>query len=46
MVMDAYRVPKDNIVTAVTLLRTPVDIAQPVTTVTTSVKVLVCPVFL
>ena len=45
MVMDAYRVPKDNIVTAVTLLRTPAEIAQPVTTVTTSVKVLVCPAF-
>ena len=46
MVMDAYRVPKVNIVTAVTLLRSPADIAQLVTTVTTLVKVLVCRVFL
>jgi hypothetical protein len=30
----------------VTLLRSPADIAQPVTTVTTLVKVLVCRVFL
>ena len=35
-----------NTATAVTLLRSPAEIAQPVTTVTTSVKVLVCPVFL
>ena len=45
MVMDAYRVPKVNIVTAVTLLRSPAEIAQPGTTVTTLAKVLVCPAF-
>ena len=41
--MDAYHVPKVNTATAVILLRSRAAIAQPVTTVTTSVKVLVCP---
>jgi hypothetical protein len=45
-VLGVSRVMLVTIVTAVTLLRSPVGIAQPVTTVTTSVKVLVCPVFL
>jgi hypothetical protein len=44
--MDAYRVPKVNIVTAVTLLRSLAESAQLVTTVPTLVKVLVCHVFL
>jgi hypothetical protein len=44
--MDAYRVPKVITATAVTLLRSLAEIAQPVTTVTTLVKVLVCRVFL
>ena len=44
--MGASLVPKVNTATAVTLLRSPADIAQPVTTVTTLVKVLVCRVFL
>ena len=46
MAMGAYRVPKVNTATAVTLLRSPAEIAQPGTTATTSVKVLVCPAFL
>ena len=45
MAMGAYRVPKVNTATAVTLLRSPAEIAQPGTTATTSVKVLVCPAF-
>ena len=44
--MGASLVPKVNTATAVILLRSPADIAQPVTTVTTLVKVLVCPAFL
>ena len=44
--MGASLVPKVNIVTAVTLLRSPADIVQLVTTVPTLVKVLVCRVFL
>ena len=43
MAMGAYRVPKVNTATAVTLLRSPAAIAQPGTTAMTSVKVLVCP---
>ena len=45
-VLAANFVTKVNTATAATLLRCRADIAQPVTTVTTSVKVLVCPVFL
>ena len=45
-VMGVKIVPKVNTATAVILLRSPADIAQPGTTATTSVKVLVCPVFL
>ena len=44
--MGASLVPKVNTATAVILLRSPADIAQLVTTVTTLVKVLVCPAFL
>ena len=44
--IGASLVPKVNTATAVILLRSPADIAQPVTTVTTLVKVLVCPAFL
>jgi len=44
--MGVSRVPQVNTATAVTLLRSPADIAQLVTTVTTLVKVLVCRVFL
>ena len=44
--MGVSLVPKVNTATAVILLRSPADIAQPVTTVTTLVKVLVCPAFL
>ena len=44
--MGVSLVPKVNTATAVTLLQTPADIAQLGTTVTTSVKVLVCRVFL
>jgi hypothetical protein len=43
--MGVKIVPKVNTATAVILLRSPVDIAQPGTTVMASVKVLVCPVF-
>ena len=41
--MGVSRVPQVNTATAVTLLRSLADIAQPGTTVTTSVKVHVCP---
>ena len=44
--MGVSHVAKVNTAMAVTLLRSLADIAQPVITVTTSVKVLVCPVFL
>ena len=44
--MGVSLVPKVNTATAVTLLRSLADIAQPGTTVTTSVKVHVCPAFL
>jgi len=44
--MGVSLVPQVNTATAVTLLRSPADIAQLVTTVTTLVKVLVCRVFL
>ena len=43
--MGVSLVPKVNTATAVTLLRSLVEIAQPVTTVMASVKVLVCPAF-
>jgi hypothetical protein len=46
MAMSAYPVRKVNTATAVTLLRTPAEIAQSGTTATTSAKVLVCPAFL
>jgi hypothetical protein len=46
MVMGVKIALKVNTVTAVTQLRSRVEIAQPVTTVTMSVKVLVCPAFL
>ena len=46
MVMGVSLVPRVNTATAVTLLRSLAEIAQPVTTVTTLVKVLVCPAFL
>ena len=43
--MGVSLVPEVNTATAVILLRSPADIAQLVTTVTTLVKVLVCPAF-
>jgi hypothetical protein len=45
MVMGVSLVPRVNTATAVTPLRSLAEIAQPVTTVTTLAKVLVCPVF-
>jgi hypothetical protein len=45
-VLGVNRVTKVITATVVTLLRSPADIAQLVTTVTTLVKVLVCRVFL
>ena len=44
--MGVSLVPKVNTATAVTLLRSLAESAQPVTTVPTLVKVLVCHVFL
>jgi len=46
MVMDVNPATKVNTVTAVTLLRSPAEIAQRVTTTTTMAKVLVCPAYL